>query len=92
MHRNEDIEETMMERIHSTLRKRICLVGSVAEDQEAVAAANIFNVPVLTSETGKEFIADDTWTTYFILSCFEGSVFDDIYKAEIKHKWVNESH
>lgn len=87
MNRNEqDIEETMMERIHSNLRKRICLVGSVTEDQETVEAAKIFNVPVLKSETGKEFITDDTWTTYFILSCFEGPIFDDIYKAEVKHK------
>jgi protein ECT2 len=86
MNRNEDVEETMMEKIHSTLRKRICLVGPVAENQEAVDAAKIFNVPVLTSETGKELIADETWTTYFILKVFEGPIFDDIYKAEVKHK------
>lgn len=87
MNRNEqDVEETMMERIHSNLRKRICLVGPVAENQESVEAANVFNVPVLKSETGKEFISDETWTTYFIISCFEGRIFDEIYKAEIKHK------
>jgi hypothetical protein len=86
MNRNEqDIEETMMEKA-STQRKRICLVGAVAENQEAVAAANVFNVPVVTSVNGREFIADDTWMTYFILDCFEGPIFDGIYKAEVKHK------
>jgi hypothetical protein len=86
MNRNEhDIEETMMEKA-STQRKRICLVGSVRECEQAVEAAKVFNVPVITSENGREFIADDTWMTYFILDCFEGPIFDGIYKAEVKHK------
>lgn len=87
MIRNEqDIEETMMERIHSTLQKRICLVGSVSEDEKVIEAAKVFNVPVLTSETGRELVADDSWTTFFILASFEGPIFDYIYKAEVKHK------
>ena len=86
MNRNEhDIEETMIEKA-SMQRKRICLVGSVAENEEAVAASKVFSIPVLTSESGREFIADDTWMTYFILDCFEGPIFDSIYKAEVKHK------
>lgn len=69
-----------------TSRKRICLVGGVAEDQEIVLASKTFNVPVITSGNGADFINDDTWTTYFILAEFEGSDFDKIYRSKVKHK------
>lgn len=69
-----------------TNRQRICLVGDIAENQELVVAARTFNVPVMTSETGAEFIDDDTWTTYFVLADFEGPIFDGISKAKVKNK------
>lgn len=69
-----------------TNRQRICIVGEVAENQELVVAARTFNVPVMTSETGAEFLDDDTWTTYFVLAEFEGTIFDVISKAKVKHK------
>lgn len=67
-------------------RKRICLVGAVAEDQEIIDTAKTFDVPLVTSNTGVEFIDDDTWTTYFILPEFEGPEFDKIYRSKVKHK------
>lgn len=76
--------ETVVER--HCQRVRICLVGSVAEDHEVREAAQLFKVPVESSETGKEFISDDSWTTYFILPEFEGQIFDDINKAKTKHR------
>lgn len=63
---------------------RICLVGAVVDDNETVKAAKKFNVPVLTSETGAEFVEDCSWTTYFILDNFEGPMFDAIRKS--KHR------
>lgn len=76
--------ETVVER-HSQ-RARICLVGSVADDHEIRDAAQLFQVPVESSTTGEEFISDDSWTTYFILSNFDGPIFDNINKAKTKHR------
>jgi hypothetical protein len=53
-------------------------------DEATVEAARQLNMPVLTSETGAEYIADDAWTTYFVLRDFEGPIYDTIYKS--KHK------
>lgn len=83
-HQDTLTNETVIE--NDGKSKRICLVGGVAEDQDVLNTARLFNVPVLTSETGSELLDDDSWTTYFILSEFEGPVFDDINKAKTKHK------
>lgn len=84
-HHDQFNNETITNDKH-TSRQRICLVGEVAEDQEVTVAARTFNVPVMASETGAEFIEDDTWTTYFVLAEFEGTIFDGISKAKVKHK------
>jgi len=68
----------------SDARQRICLVGAVAENQSALEAALKFNIPVLTSLTGTEFIADSSWTTYFILDAFEGATYEKINKSTHK--------
>lgn len=57
---------------------RICLVGTVVDDAPTVTAARSFGVPVVTSETGDEFIGDTAWTTYFILRDFDGPMFEAI--------------
>ena len=64
--------------------KRICLVGTVVDDKDTLAAAQSFNVPVITSETGSEYIADNSWITYFVLHDFEGPMYEAINK--MKHK------
>ncbi|CRK99989.1 CLUMA_CG013280, isoform B [Clunio marinus] len=82
-HQNETIAENAKK---SKLPKRICLVGTVVDDDEVASAAKLFNVPVLSSETGKEFCDDDTWMTYYILKEFEGPIFENIYRAAVKNK------
>ena len=66
--------------------QRICLVGTIVDNQESLKSAQSFNVPVITSETGSEFISDDSWSTYFVLNSFEGPIFEAIHKT--KHKYV----
>lgn len=43
-----------------------------------------FNVPVVTSETGEEYVSDSTFCTYFVLSDFESSVFEELDKAGVR--------
>lgn len=64
---------------------RICLVGSSSEDQDVADAAERFNVPIMSSETGEEFIQSSI-TTYFILPEFEGPIFENIYKHRKHHR------
>ncbi|XP_058828946.1 protein ECT2 isoform X3 [Topomyia yanbarensis] len=63
---------------------RICLVGSVAHDEDTLAAAQSFKVPIVVSETGAEYVQDTSYVTYFILNQFEGPVYDTIYRS--KHR------
>lgn len=60
--------------------KRICLVGSVVEDSVTCRAAQDFGVPVITSETGLEHVADVTCTTVFVLDDFESCNFKELHK------------
>lgn len=69
--------------------QRICLVGIIVDNQETLKSAQSFNVPVITSETGSEFISDDNWSTYFVLNSFEGPIFEAIHKT--KHKYAFEN-
>ncbi|XP_031623915.1 protein ECT2-like [Contarinia nasturtii] len=64
--------------------ERICLVGSVADDENILSAARSFNVPVITSKTGIEFIDEKQWTTYYVMSEFDGEHFNAIRKS--KHR------
>ena len=71
-----DIKEQQM--------KRICIVGSLVGDENTQKVAESFNVPVITSETGLEYLTDNKVVTYFILEDFEGPIFETISKS--KHK------
>ncbi|GAB0089910.1 ECT2 [Sergentomyia squamirostris] len=64
--------------------RRICLVGVVLDNEATVKAAQTFGLPVITSETGSEYILDDDWITYFVLNRFEGPMFEAIHKS--KHR------
>lgn len=66
--------------------KRICLIGSLGQDPSVVLAAEAFHVPVITSETGKEYTGDEFYTTYFILKEFQGPCFD--YLCQMKCRLV----
>lgn len=63
-------------------KERICLVGSVANDENVKTAAESFNVPIVISETGIEFCCDTEWMTYFVLSDFSGKNFSTIRDSE----------
>lgn len=63
--------------------KRICLIGSLATDEQILMAAHSFNVPVITSETGLEFVNDTKWTTYYVMRDFDGENFNVISKSKI---------
>ncbi|KAG0717993.1 Protein ECT2 [Chionoecetes opilio] len=63
---------------------RICLVGSLADDAETIEAAKKFNVPIVTSETGQDYVSDSVFCTYYILSDFETSVFEELDKAGVR--------
>jgi hypothetical protein len=41
-----------------------------------------FDVPVVLSETGAEFINDGSWDTIFVLEEFSGPVYDAIHHSE----------
>ncbi|XP_076645872.1 protein ECT2-like isoform X6 [Halictus rubicundus] len=62
-------------------KKRICLIGAAGDDPALGAAAQQFSVPVLTSETGLEYVEDTTYCTYFILKQFEGVEYDALHKS-----------
>lgn len=64
--------------------ERICLIGSMAMDEKIVSAARSFNVPVIVSETGIELVKETQWTTYFVMSEFEGEHFNVIRRS--KHR------
>lgn len=52
-------------------KQRICLIGALSADEKTVAAANTFDVPVVYSDTGAEFVGDTEWTTYFVMQQFD---------------------
>ncbi|XP_012150547.1 epithelial cell transforming 2 pebble isoform X3 [Megachile rotundata] len=62
-------------------KKRICLIGAAGDDPALGAAAQQFNVPVLKSKTGLEYVEDTAYCTYFILKSFEGPEYDALHKS-----------
>lgn len=78
--------DTINDNAKSLKKQRICLVGTVVDDPDVATVANRFNVPVLRSPTGEELVSDDSWCTYFILSEFEGKLFDNLSQSQPKHK------
>lgn len=82
------MNETIRDTVNDNMRKRICLIGPLTENKDLLNSAKLFNVPVIHSETGKEFLDDSSWMTFFILSDFHGPVFESIYKSRTKHKYV----
>ncbi|XP_076033603.1 protein ECT2-like isoform X2 [Oratosquilla oratoria] len=60
---------------------RLCLVGSLANDEEVKSAAEKFGVPVITSDTGQEYMSDTNYDTIFIMQDFETQEFDALNEA-----------
>lgn len=63
------------------LDKRLCLVGNVSKDESVCKAAQSFGVPILTSDTGLEYVHDTSCTTVFVLDSFDGPNFKQLYKS-----------
>uniref|UniRef100_A0AAG5D3X1 Protein ECT2 n=1 Tax=Anopheles atroparvus TaxID=41427 RepID=A0AAG5D3X1_ANOAO len=62
---------------------RICLVGPVAQDAASLAAAQSLKLPIVTSDTGAEYVGDDeSLSTVFVLSDFEGPVYDALLRTK----------
>lgn len=51
------------------------------EDAATCKAAQSFGIPILTSDTGLEYIGDTSCTTVFILDSFDGPNFKQLYKS-----------
>lgn len=51
------------------------------EDPAACRAAQSFRIPIITSETGIEFVHDTTCTTVFILDDFDNPNFKQLSKS-----------
>lgn len=67
-------------------RIRICLMREVSECNKTIKAAEGFNVPVVISDTGEEYLNDDTdWKTYFVLKEFHGDTFDNLTKYKQRY-------
>ncbi|XP_050719777.1 protein ECT2-like isoform X5 [Eriocheir sinensis] len=81
---NADVTAASQADIEPCGELRICLVGSLADDAETVEAAQKFGIPVVTSETGQEYVSDPAFCTYFILSDFENPVFEELDKAGVR--------
>ncbi|XP_067014278.2 protein ECT2 [Anabrus simplex] len=63
---------------------RICLVGDLGKDPKISQAAQSFGVPVVISETGREFLNDGTCDTVFVVKNFSGPVFNAIHQSEMR--------
>ncbi|XP_071524392.1 protein ECT2-like [Panulirus ornatus] len=78
---NADVTSVSRVEGESDADPRICLVGNLVEDVETLEAAKKFNVPVVTSETGLEYVSDVSYCTYFILADFESQEFEELNKT-----------
>nr|XP_045600854.1 protein ECT2-like isoform X3 [Procambarus clarkii] len=76
-----DVTSVSQVEVESGADPRICLVGSLADDAETLEAAKKFDVPIVTSETGQEYVSDFSYCTYFILADFESDEFEELNKA-----------
>ncbi|KAJ6641054.1 Protein ECT2 [Pseudolycoriella hygida] len=71
-------------------KKRICLIGAVANDPKTLTLAQSFGVPVESSDTGIEKLSDRDWITYFIMREFGGPIFEQLQKSIHERKLYSE--
>ncbi|XP_065163646.1 protein ECT2 isoform X4 [Atheta coriaria] len=80
---SEDAGTIRLADSNSSVIKRICLVGNAMRDVNSCGAAASFNVSVVTSETGMEYIHDHSCRTIFVVESFESEAFDAL--SRYKH-------
>uniref|UniRef100_A0A2Z5U608 Protein ECT2 n=1 Tax=Reticulitermes speratus TaxID=60591 RepID=A0A2Z5U608_9NEOP len=79
---NTGPEQSVCSTSLSRTRSRICLIGEFGNDSRIFDDAQAFDVPVVLSATGAEFINDGSWDTVFVLEEFSGPVYDAIHRSE----------
>ncbi|XP_044752577.1 protein ECT2 isoform X2 [Coccinella septempunctata] len=62
--------------------QRICFIGDVAFDNDLRTVAEHYNLPIITSETGRDFAQDNNCSTIFVIDKFQGTTFSNLYKAK----------
>lgn len=62
--------------------QRICFIGDVAFDDDLRTIAEHYNLPIVVSETGREFAQENNCSTIFVIDKFQGTVFSNLYKAK----------
>ncbi|XP_047735448.1 protein ECT2 [Hyalella azteca] len=60
---------------------RLCLVGQLASDVDTLQAAQKFHLPVVTSENGLEYAADQSHCTYFVVADFESPEYAALHEV-----------
>ncbi|GLH01207.1 Guanine nucleotide exchange factor-like protein [Gryllus bimaculatus] len=75
-------EDNVFVQHRSCVKTRICLIGDLQNDDRIVEAAKTFDVPIVFSETGSEFLNDGSCDTIFVTREFGGPVFDAIHQSE----------
>ncbi|XP_016965775.1 protein ECT2 isoform X5 [Drosophila biarmipes] len=76
------VYEDFTEMSITTLPTRICLVGAVGQDADTLRAAESFGLPIVTSDTGMDFLGESEWRTFYVLDDFEGASFEAIHKQK----------
>ncbi|ENN73040.1 hypothetical protein YQE_10375, partial [Dendroctonus ponderosae] len=61
--------------------RRICLIGGLANDSGLQSVAESFEVPVVHSQDGREYMNDTACCTYYIIDNFDGSLFNSLCKC-----------
>lgn len=61
--------------------RRICLIGGLANDYGLQTVAESFEVPVVHSQDGKQYMDDTACCTYYIIDNFDGSVYNSLCKC-----------
>ncbi|XP_060518985.1 protein ECT2 isoform X3 [Cylas formicarius] len=75
-------EETYKCHVSTEADRRICLIGNLKNDAVLRSVAESFNVPVVTSETGQEYLEDNSCCTFFVIENFDGDVYNTICKSK----------
>lgn len=57
-------------------------MGSLAKQAALRKVAESFNVPVVTSDDGRDYAQDDFYSTMFVLENFEGDVYNSLCKQK----------
>ncbi|KAK9879703.1 hypothetical protein WA026_006763 [Henosepilachna vigintioctopunctata] len=64
------------------LYRRMCFIGSIAQDTELRKVAEFFNLPIVSSESGQEYAQEDNYSTIYVLEKFIGTIYTSLYKAK----------